>query len=76
MPKRPESEAQHELAALIHKNSDIDLRVWAKTMRRYGEILEDMLAVVDKADTGFCCMCDTRLDESGTHLCKKEVQAV
>lgn len=73
MSRKPESEAQHELAALIHKNSDIDLRVWAKTMRRYGEILEEMLSVVDKADKGFCCVCDTRLT-GAPHSCRGEVQ--
>ena len=70
---KPESDAQHELAALIHQNSEIDIRVWAKALRRYGEALEELVATADRADSGFCCVCDARLTASA-HLCKGEVK--
>lgn len=70
MSRKPEDDAQHELATLINQNCEIDIRVWAKVLRRYGEALEDMVATADKADSGFCCMCDTRLAGNGSHLCR------
>jgi hypothetical protein len=55
---KPEIDAQHELATLIHRNSEIDIRVWAKTMRRYGEALEER---------------DARLTSSA-HLCRDAIK--
>jgi hypothetical protein len=70
---KPEIDAQHELATLIHRNSEIDIRVWAKTMRRYGEALEELVATADLADSGFCCVCDARLTSSA-HLCRDAIK--